>query len=189
MKRAGIHHLGLATTDLDRTIEFYTEKLGWKLAWCDVINPQQGGRIRHAFFDTGDGSFFSFMSPEGVPGTPARFAADINCGLGLAPFYFHFAMWVDTLDGLKAKREELMAKGVEVTSVVDHEWARSIYFRDPNGLLLEYCVTMRQFGEEDKVMRPRYQPWMPNATPEELKQARRIMDGNGAEHQPAHPGS
>ena len=29
--------------------------------------------------------------------------------------------------------------GVDVTDVVDHGWCKSIYFRDPNKLQLEYC--------------------------------------------------
>ena len=40
-------------------------------------------------------------------------------------------------------------KGVEVTPVVDHEWAKSIYFNDPNGIMLEYCCYVRGLGEDD----------------------------------------
>ncbi len=36
MKRTGVHHLGLATLDIDRTVEFYTTKLGWEVAWADI---------------------------------------------------------------------------------------------------------------------------------------------------------
>jgi hypothetical protein len=44
---------------------------------------------------------------------------------------------------LHAKRADLIAKGVKVTPIVDHEWVLSIYFKDPNGLLLEYAVQTR----------------------------------------------
>ena len=48
------------------------------------------------------------------------------------------------------KGDELRAKGVEVTDVVKyHDWAKSIYFRDPNGLSLEYCCMVRNFTEQD----------------------------------------
>jgi catechol-2,3-dioxygenase len=43
---------------------------------------------------------------------------------------------------LAQKRDELRAKGVEVTDIVDHGWAQSIYFKDPNGLSLEYCCVV-----------------------------------------------
>jgi len=66
MERKGVHHLGLATLDIDRTMDFYTRILGWKVAWCDILEPPGGGRIRHAFMDTGDGTSVAFMCPEKV---------------------------------------------------------------------------------------------------------------------------
>ncbi len=62
------------------------------------------------------------------------------------------------MDELEARRDDLAKKGIEVTPVVDHEWCRSIYFNDPNGLLLEYCTTVREFNEDDKIMKHRIQP-------------------------------
>ena len=52
---------------------------------------------------------------------------------------------------LEAKRQELLSKGVMVTDIVDHEWAKSIYFHDPNGISLEYCCLTRDIGTEDDV--------------------------------------
>jgi catechol 2,3-dioxygenase-like lactoylglutathione lyase family enzyme len=158
MKRTGVHHLGLATLDLDRTIEFYTKKLGWQVGWCDIIEPPEGGRIKHVFLETGDGSMVAFMCPEKVPGIPGEWATDINSAQGLPGAFYHFAFWCDDVKELEAKREMLVSRGVDVTPVVDHEWCRSIYFRDPNGLLLEYCATVRKFNDDDKVMRHHEQP-------------------------------
>jgi catechol 2,3-dioxygenase-like lactoylglutathione lyase family enzyme len=155
MKRAGVHHLGLVTLDIDRTIDFYTNKLGWTIAWCDLLTPRDGGRIKHVFFDTGDGSYLSFMSPEDVPGVPVEFATDINSAQRLPGFYYHFAFWANSVVELQAIRKRLLDYGVEVTAIADHEWCKSIYFRDPNGMLLEYCATVRPLGEEDRVMRDR----------------------------------
>jgi catechol-2,3-dioxygenase len=52
---------------------------------------------------------------------------------------------------LEAKRQELLDKGVAVTDIVDHEWAKSIYFTDPNGISLEYCCLTRDVGTADDV--------------------------------------
>ena len=52
---------------------------------------------------------------------------------------------------MEAKRQELLAKGVAVTDIVDHEWAQSIYFVDPNGISLEYCCLTRDIGTADDV--------------------------------------
>ena len=58
---------------------------------------------------------------------------------------------------MRQKRDELIGKGVEVTEVVDHTWAKSIYFKDPNGLMLEFCCLTREFGADDAVMQPRFE--------------------------------
>jgi hypothetical protein len=39
---------------------------------------------------------------------------------------------------------------------MDHGWARSIYFKDPNGLQLEYCCLMRELTENDARMQERF---------------------------------
>lgn len=68
--KTGVHHLGLATLDLDRTVEFWTKKLDCKVAWADVLEPASGGKIKHVFMDTGDGTLIAFMCPEKVPEFP-----------------------------------------------------------------------------------------------------------------------
>jgi hypothetical protein len=51
----------------------------------------------------------------------------------------------------------LRAKGVEVTEVVDHGWSQSIYFKDPNGMSLEYCcMPLRNLTEDDATMQERF---------------------------------
>jgi hypothetical protein len=50
----------------------------------------------------------------------------------------------------------MRAEGVEVTDIVDHGWARSIYFKDPNGLSLEYCCIVRNLTEDDATMQERF---------------------------------
>lgn len=177
MKRTGVHHLGLATLDIDRTIEFYTRKLGWEVAWCDVLEPREGGKIKHVFLDTSDGSMVAFMSPQAVPGIPQEWATDINSAQGLPGAFYHFAFWCDDVKELEAKRTELLAKDVDVTPVVDHEWCRSIYFRDPNGLLIEYCATVRKFTADDKIMRHHDQPGPMVSDPEDAKKVYKTLMG------------
>ena len=55
------------------------------------------------------------------------------------------------MTALEAKRQELLAKGIAITDIVDHEWAQSIYFHDPNGISLEYCCLIRDIGTPDDV--------------------------------------
>jgi hypothetical protein len=51
----------------------------------------------------------------------------------------HFAFEAGSAAALTKKRDELRGKGVETTDIVNHGWARSIYFKDLNGISLEYC--------------------------------------------------
>jgi len=71
--------------------------------------------------------------------------------------FYHFAFEAGTEAGLEAKRQELLAKGVAVSEIVDHDWAKSIYFKDPNGVQLEYCCLTRDFTPEDAVMKQRFE--------------------------------
>jgi catechol-2,3-dioxygenase len=119
----------------------------------------------------------AFMCPERVPGMPTEWATDINSAQGLPGAFYHFAFHCDDVPELEAKREELIGKGVDVTPVVDHEWCRSIYFRDPNGLLLEYCTTVRAFTEEDKVMRHHVQPGPMVTDPADAKKVYQMLKG------------
>ncbi len=185
MNRKGVHHIGLATLDIDRTIEFYTNKLGFEIGWCDIIEAAEGGKIKHVFFDTGDGTFMAFMSPEKVPGIPNEWSTDINSAQGLPGAFYHFALYCEDVPSLEAKREQLLGRGVDVTAVVDHEWCRSIYFRDPNGLLLEYCATTRKFDQADKEMKHHDQPGIMVADPEERKKMYKMLMGP----QPAKAGA
>jgi catechol 2,3-dioxygenase-like lactoylglutathione lyase family enzyme len=145
---AGVHHIGLATHDMDATLDFYENVLGFPAVVCEMIHPEAGGAIRHAFLDIGNGEMFAFMECNEIEGVSDDFDAGINRGLGIRGGMFHFAFKVEDSTALEKKRLELVEKGVKVTDVVDHGWCESIYFRDPNYLQLEYCCLTADLGEE-----------------------------------------
>src|SRR5215468_2358475 len=149
MSHRGFSHIGLSTLDLDRTREFYEGVLGFKPVIADSIKIKEGGRIRHLFFDVGLDQLIAFMEPDGIPGVPTEYDAGINRGLGVPASFYHFAFEAGSEAALAERRDQLRAKGVEITDIVDHGWAKSIYFRDPNGLSLEYCCMMRDLRAED----------------------------------------
>ena len=151
----GFSHVGLSTLDLDRTRDFYENVLGFAAVRCDILKVKEGGQIRHIFFDTGRGQLLAFMEARGVPGVPASYDAGINRGLGVPAVFYHFAFETGSPAALRDRRRELQAKGVEVTEVVDHDWAESIYFRDPNGVQLEFCCFTRQLDAGDALMQDR----------------------------------
>jgi catechol 2,3-dioxygenase-like lactoylglutathione lyase family enzyme len=161
----GWSHVSLATLDLDATRAFYEGVLGFKAVRCDIITVKEGGKVRHVFFDTGYGQLLAFMELRGVPGVPGEFDGGLNRPLGMPEGVYHFAFEAGSQAGLEAKRAHLIGNGVKVTPVVDHEWARSIYFKDPNGLLLEYSYVCRQFVADDGVMQPRFEMSLFEASP------------------------
>jgi catechol 2,3-dioxygenase-like lactoylglutathione lyase family enzyme len=157
MSNKGFSHLGLSTLDMDKTRAFYENVMGFKAVRCDLIPVKEGGRIRHVFFDTGRDQLMAFMEARGVEGIPAEYDTSISRGLGVPPAFYHFAFEAGSEAGLEQKRQELKDKGIEVTDVVDHGWAKSIYFNDPNGLMLEFCCLTREFNEDDAKIQPRFE--------------------------------
>src|SRR5262245_24808410 len=148
MPHRGFSHIGLSTLDLDKTREFYEGVLGFPAVRCDTIKITEGGQLRHIFFDTGREQLIAFMEARGVAGIPASYDAGITGGLGVPSAFYHFAFEAGSEAALLDKRRELLAKGVDVTDVVDHDWGKSIYFKDPNGLQLEDCCLARRVGSE-----------------------------------------
>ena len=156
MPARGFSHVGVSTLDMEKTRAFYEGVLGFRVVRSDIMQVKEGGQIRHIFFDAGEGQLIAFMEPRGIPGFPVEYDAGINRGLGVPDAFYHFAFEAGSVEALEAKRAELIAKGVRVTPIVDHEWMKSIYFKDPNGLLLEYACTTRTLDADDARMQPRF---------------------------------
>ena len=156
MNHRGFSHVGLSTLDLDKTRKFYEDVLGFKPVVADTIKIEEGGRIRHIFFDVGRDQLIAFIEADGVRDVPAEYDTGINHGLGVPASFYHFAFEAGSEAALADKREELRVKGVKVTDIIDHGWAKSIYFKDPNGLSLEYCCQVRNLTEDDATMQERF---------------------------------
>jgi catechol 2,3-dioxygenase-like lactoylglutathione lyase family enzyme len=106
--------------------------------------------------DAGRDQMIAFMEARDVPGVPKEYDAGINRGLGLPSAFYHFAFEAGSDGALEQKRQQLLAKGIKVTEVVDHDWAKSIYFKDPNGIQLEFCCTTRDLTGEDAKLKVRF---------------------------------
>ena len=155
MTPKGFSHIGLSTLDLDATRAFYEDVLGFKPVVADTLHIKEGGKLRHIFFDIGRDQLIAFMEAQDVPGVPGDYDAGINRGLGVPNAFYHFAFEAGSEAALDDKRRELLARGVDVTDVVDHDWAKSIYFQDPNGIQLEFCCFTRNLNADDARMQRR----------------------------------
>jgi catechol 2,3-dioxygenase-like lactoylglutathione lyase family enzyme len=107
--------------------------LGLRMVSAFEINE---GRALHTFFEMDDGSCLAFFE---VPGSPFDFkrqdSLDLHIALGVEP---------ETFD---AMLEKAKAEGREVRGPVDHRFVRSIYFRDPNGYVIELTASTGKHGE------------------------------------------
>jgi catechol 2,3-dioxygenase-like lactoylglutathione lyase family enzyme len=142
------HHLALATRDPRATHLFYTHAMGFELVKTVVAATPGGGWAKHFFYDTGHGQLVAFwdLHDDSIPDT---WSPAISTGMGLPEWVNHVAFGAADAADLDRRRERLLASGYGVMEI-DHGWCRSIYTRDPNGILVEFCTTTREFDADDR---------------------------------------
>ena len=137
MRNKGFHHVAFACRDIEATVKFYEDLMGFPL-----IHTELGGTseafMRHIFFDLGDGSSLAFFDLHGV-GEPEELRTDISTGMGLPVWVNHVAFAADQAryDEVKQKMAEA---NVEPIMEIDHSWCQSVYYTDPNGIMVEFCL-------------------------------------------------
>jgi catechol 2,3-dioxygenase-like lactoylglutathione lyase family enzyme len=128
----GLHHNAYRCRDSEETRRFYEDFLGLPLADAFEIQETKSGRktrVLHSFYRLGDGSFLAFFE---APDRPFEFKVQHD-------FDLHIALEVDpeTLHAMFRKGQEA---GIETRGVSDHGFIHSIYFRDPNGYVIELAA-------------------------------------------------
>ena len=139
----GLHHNAYRCRDSEETRQFYEDFLGLPLADAFEINQTKSARktsVLHSFYQMGDGSFLAFFE---APDMPFEFKPQHD-------FDLHIALEVDeaTLEKMFAKGK---ASGIDTRGIADHGFLHSIYFRDPNGYVIE--LTARMPGHEKEMDR------------------------------------
>ena len=117
----GLHHFALVCSDVEETIRFYQDVLGFPLT--EIFENRDYPGSNHFFFDVGHDNLIAFFD---FPGLDVGPYAEVLGGL------HHIAISVDP-DVWQRLRGNLDAAGVEYLE----ESGTSIYFRDPNGARLE----------------------------------------------------
>lgn len=144
----GYHHLALATRDIKAIDHFYREVMGFDLKKVEVGPTPQGGWAKHFFYEIEPDRFIAFWELHGLA-FEKPFETGLSKAVGLPEWVNHISFYSPTEEHLRAKREMWLAGGYDVMEI-DHNWCKSIYTRDPNGTMVEYCVTTGQFTEEDR---------------------------------------
>ena len=134
-------HIALATGDLEATHRFYPEAMGFCLVHVEAADTDvPGSWLRHAFYDTGDGTLLAFQELHDDDRFLGRDFA-ISRGLGLPTWVNHLAFRVADLHALEAARDRWLRSGCDVVAM-RHTHGQSIYADDPNGNVVEWsCIT------------------------------------------------
>jgi catechol 2,3-dioxygenase-like lactoylglutathione lyase family enzyme len=129
-----LHHAAYRCRDSEETRRFYEDFLGIRLAGTLEITETKTGRkaaALHTFYELADGSYVAFFE---VPDTPFEFKQQHDYDL-------HIALEVE-----RSALEDLLAKGkaagIDSRGVADHHFIHSIYFRDPNGYVVELAARL-----------------------------------------------
>lgn len=130
MSILGLHHITLVSGNAQRTVDFYTGVLGLRMI-KQTVN-----------FDAPDTYHLYFGNESGTPGSAITFfewpdTPQGQPGLGGT---HHFALTVETYDGLLKWKRRLTDLGIHVNGPLDRHYFTSLYFRDPDGVIVELAT-------------------------------------------------
>ncbi|TSA14713.1 MAG: VOC family protein [Betaproteobacteria bacterium] len=138
-----LHHNAYRCRDSEKTRQFYEDFLGLRLAGTLEIKESKSGRktdTLHTFYELDDGSYLAFFE---APDMAFEFKRQHDYDL-------HIALEVEmpVLTQMMAKGK---AAGIETRGISDHGFIHSIYFRDPNGYVIELTA---KTPDHDREMDP-----------------------------------
>lgn len=128
---AGIHHLALYTSDLDRTLHFYSSVLG-----LEVSEVYESPRGRHAYahlepIDSGRRGLHFWENVELAPPDTAANLSSFRSGPGPLA---HVALYQPCAQAVADLRERLDAAGIATREFPE---LGTFAFSDPNGIMVE----------------------------------------------------
>jgi catechol 2,3-dioxygenase-like lactoylglutathione lyase family enzyme len=177
---SGINHLALVCRDMQRTVDFYSGVLGMPLVKTIDLPFGMG---QHFFFDCGGGDCLAFFwfpdAPEPAPGVSAPAARPDQGELTSAIGSMNHVAFSVPPEKIEEYRERLLAAGIDCTEVANHDdsevglskklhpgvFVRSVYFQDPDGILLEFAAWTRPLTADDVRHAPARATGTPAAAP------------------------
>lgn len=134
-----LHHNAYRCRDSEETRRFYEDFLGMRLACTLEINETMTGRKTsslHTFYEMSEGSYLAFFES---PDMPFEFKKQHDYDL-------HIALEVGENE-LLSMLQKGKSEGLETRGVSDHGFIHSIYFRDPNGYVIELTAKAPSHAE------------------------------------------
>lgn len=142
----------------------------------DLLVGGLGLEFRHQ-----DGDRLRFAAGEGGPGALVDVRVDPNAPEGfVAGGTVHHVAWRVPDDATQKEwREELVERGLDVTEVRDREYFKSIYFREPGGVLLEIATDAPGFDIDEPLLelgrKLKLPPWL-EPTREDIQNSLPVLD-------------
>jgi catechol 2,3-dioxygenase-like lactoylglutathione lyase family enzyme len=134
-----LHHNAYRCRDSEETRRFYEDFLGLPLVESLEISESKTGRkteVLHTFYQLDDGSCLAFFD---APDQPFEFKKQHDYDL-------HIALEVEE-SVLAPMLEKGRKAGIETRGISDHGFIHSIYFRDPNGYVIELTAKVEGHPE------------------------------------------
>ena len=143
MRLQGMHHISAITDDLERAADFYEEALG--LSLIKKTYNQDDGTTKHYFWAAYDGESVAPHSSITLFGwEDSKHMSQAGAGQT-----HHVAFRAQDRDEQGGWREHLLSIGLSVTPVADRSYFESIYFRAPDGLLVEIATDGPGFSVDE----------------------------------------
>ena len=124
----GLHSVSITVRDAEPTTRFMSELLGY------TVLHEAPDRLRMGVNGGGPGKQIDVLIAPNAP-------AAVN-GIGTV---HHVAMAIADEILQSQLRDELISRGVQVTAVMDRQYFKSIYFREPGGVLFEVATVQPGF--------------------------------------------
>jgi catechol 2,3-dioxygenase-like lactoylglutathione lyase family enzyme len=141
-KIGNIQHAAFRCRDAEQTRWFYEDILGLPckaaFAFDGISGTDIERRYMHLFFEMGDGNFIAFFD-DPSSATPEHFKQRHG-------FDVHIAFEIDTMADLDSWKKKLREANITCAGPLEHEFVRSIYFYDPNGLQCEITCKTDQYS-------------------------------------------
>ena len=149
-QKMAYHHLALTAKDMNEIHAFYEGVMGFELVKVEVAPLMGGGWGKHFFYRMdGDNNKFIAFQELHDSATQGEHRYDLNEAGNVPEGTNHFSFDVQSKDELYAWRDKWNAAGLDVLEI-DHNWCHSVYTRDPNNNMIEFCLTTTTFSAEDR---------------------------------------
>jgi catechol 2,3-dioxygenase-like lactoylglutathione lyase family enzyme len=139
LRIAGLHHITLICSSIERSVAFYRDLLGMRIVKQTVNHDDPNAR--HFYFGDEVGSAGTVLTCFEYPHMEAG-----TTGVGST---HHFALCVESTDELEGWRRYLTSRGVSCTEILDRTYFRSIYLRDPDGHIVEIATRGPGFAVDE----------------------------------------